>query len=93
VAELAPADEEVASLRIREAGARWHANEAKEKLTALAERTLLDVVEFEWLRKERDELLLAVEGLRREREKCIRSALPSYCRSASSRASLRRRKA
>jgi hypothetical protein len=34
VGELAPAGEEVASLQIREADARWHANEAKEKFTA-----------------------------------------------------------
>jgi hypothetical protein len=64
VVELAPADEEVTSLRIREAGACQHANKSEEKLMALAERACLDDVDFEQLRKKRDELLQAVEGLR-----------------------------
>jgi hypothetical protein len=34
----------------------------------LAKRVCLDAVEFEWLQKERDELLLAIEGLHRERD-------------------------
>jgi hypothetical protein len=68
VAELALAGEEVASLRIREVDACQHANKAEEKFAALAKRTHADAVEFERLRKERDELLLAVEGLRRERD-------------------------
>jgi hypothetical protein len=42
VAELAPAGEEVASLRIREVDARQHTNEAKEKFVALAKRARLD---------------------------------------------------
>jgi hypothetical protein len=83
----------VADLRIREVDARRHANEAEKKFTALAKRAPLDAVEFERLRKERDKLLLTVEGLRREHEKLIWSAPPSSCRSASSRASFRRRKA
>jgi hypothetical protein len=45
VVELPLASEEVASLRIREADARRHANEAKEKFAALAERAHL--AEFE----------------------------------------------
>jgi hypothetical protein len=47
VVELAPTGKEVASLQIREANARRHANEAEEKLTALAERECLDAAEFE----------------------------------------------
>jgi hypothetical protein len=46
VAELPLASEEVASLRIREADARRHANE-DEKFAALAERARLDFAEFE----------------------------------------------
>jgi hypothetical protein len=57
VSELAPTDEEVTSLRIREAGACQHANKAEEKLVALAERACLDAVDFEQLQKKRDELL------------------------------------
>jgi hypothetical protein len=49
VAELAPAGEEVANLRIREVNARRHANEAEEKLVALAERLRLDAMKFERL--------------------------------------------
>jgi hypothetical protein len=49
VAELAPTGEEVASLRIREVNARRYANEAEEKLTALAERARLDAMKFERL--------------------------------------------
>jgi hypothetical protein len=63
----APASKEVASLRIREADACWHANKVKEKFAALADRACLDAVEFGWLWKEWEELLLAVEGLHRER--------------------------
>jgi hypothetical protein len=57
VAELAPTSEEVASLRIREVDAHWHANEAEEKFMALAERARLDTMETEHIRKEGDELL------------------------------------
>jgi hypothetical protein len=37
--------------------ARRHANEAEEKLVALAKRACLDAVKFERLQKEWDELL------------------------------------
>jgi hypothetical protein len=43
VAELAPAGQELASLRIREADARQHANEAKEKFATLAERARVGI--------------------------------------------------
>jgi len=64
VAELASAAREVADLRVREKDARDDAHEAKEMLMALIERVRTDAVEAERLRKERDDLLRAVEKLR-----------------------------
>jgi hypothetical protein len=52
VAELTPTGEEVANLRIREADAHRHADEAEEKFVALAERACLDAAEAERVRKE-----------------------------------------
>jgi 6-phosphofructokinase len=66
VAELTPASEEVASLRIKEADARRHADEAEEKFVALAERACLDAMEAEQVWKERDELLQTMVRLRQE---------------------------
>jgi hypothetical protein len=63
VAELTPAGEKVASIRIKEADACRDATEAKEKLTALAERACLDTTETKWLWKERDELLQTIVRL------------------------------
>jgi hypothetical protein len=63
VAELAPIDEEVASFQIREAEARRHANKAKEKFAALAERARSDAMETERIRKEWDELLQTMARL------------------------------
>jgi hypothetical protein len=57
VAELAPTGQELADLRAREVDAREDAREAEEKLVALIERTCMDIVESEWLRKEQDDLL------------------------------------
>jgi hypothetical protein len=57
VAELTPITKEVASLRVWEANAHRDADEAKEKLMALAERARLDAAETKWLWKEQDELL------------------------------------
>jgi hypothetical protein len=68
VAELTPASQELASLQIREADACQHANEAKEKLVALAKRACADTVVTERLWKEPNELLLAIEELRIERD-------------------------
>jgi Spy/CpxP family protein refolding chaperone len=45
-----------------------HAHEAEEKLAALIERTHVDAAESKRLRKERDDLLRAIEGLRMERD-------------------------
>jgi hypothetical protein len=42
VAELTPLAEEAASLWTREAEARWHADEAGEKVLALLERSRKD---------------------------------------------------
>jgi hypothetical protein len=53
VAELTLVAREVASLRIREADTHRDTDEAKEKLTDLAERARLDAAETERLRKER----------------------------------------
>jgi hypothetical protein len=47
VAELTPTGEEVANLHFREADARQHADEAKEKFAALAERACLDAAKAE----------------------------------------------
>ena len=63
VAELAPAAREVADLRVREKDARDDAYEAEEKLAALIERVHMDAMEAKWLRKERDDLLRAIEEL------------------------------
>jgi hypothetical protein len=71
VAKLAPTGEEVASLWIREADALRHANEAEEKLAALAERARLDATEIEWIQKEQDELLQTMAGLRAERDRNV----------------------
>lgn len=68
VAELAPAGQELASLQIRETDACEHAREAEEKLTALIRRARANAVVSEQLRKERDDLLWTVEGLRAERD-------------------------
>jgi Fic family protein len=57
----------VANLRIREADAHRHTNEAKEKFVTLAERARLDVVKTEQIRKEGDELLQTTVRLWRER--------------------------
>jgi hypothetical protein len=64
VAELTPAGEKVASIQIKEADARRDATEAKKKLTALAERARLDIVETKQLWKEQDELLQTTVRLR-----------------------------
>ena len=66
MAELPPAARELADLGVREKDARDDAREAREKLMALIERTCTDTVEVERLRKERDDLLWAIEGLRIE---------------------------
>ena len=63
VVELAPATREVANLRVREKDAHDDALEAMEKLTALIERACMDTVEAEGQRKERDDLLQAIEVL------------------------------
>jgi hypothetical protein len=54
----------LASLQIREANARRHANKAEEKFVALAKRARLDAIEIEWIQKERDELLQTTARLR-----------------------------
>jgi len=53
----------VADLRVREKDARNNTYEAKDKLMALIERACTNAVEAEQLRKERDDLLRAVEEL------------------------------
>jgi hypothetical protein len=58
----------LASLQIREANARRHANKAEEKFVALAKRARLDAIEIEWIQKERDELLQTTARLRQEHE-------------------------
>ena len=63
MAKLAPAAQEVADLRVREKDARDDACEVEEKLVALIERARMDAVEVERLRKERDNLLWAIEEL------------------------------
>jgi hypothetical protein len=67
-AELTPATEEVANLQIREADARRHTIEAEEKVAALIERARKDDAEAEWVRKQRDDLLQIVAGLRAEHD-------------------------
>ena len=62
VAELTRIRQVLADLRIKEAEARIDAQEARENLVALLERTRVDEAEDEWLRKERDDLLQTVEG-------------------------------
>jgi uncharacterized protein YaaN involved in tellurite resistance len=64
VAELAPAAQEVADLRVMEKDARDDTREAEEKLATLIERARMGVVEAERLRKEQDDLLRAIEELR-----------------------------
>ena len=63
MAKLAPATRGVADLQVREKDAHDDACKAEEKLAALIERVRTDVVEAERLRKERDDLLWAVEEL------------------------------
>ena len=63
MAELAPIIREVADLRVREKDTCDDTHEAKEKLTALIEMVRTDAMEAERLRKERDDLLWAVEEL------------------------------
>jgi hypothetical protein len=58
----------LADLRAREVDTHEDAREAEEKLAALIKRMHADVTESERLRKERDDLLQAVEGLRTERD-------------------------
>ena len=66
--ELAPAAWELADLRVSEKDACDDAREAREKLMALIERACMDTVETKRLRKERDNLLWAIEGLRTEHD-------------------------
>ena len=68
MAKLAPTTREVADLRVREKDAHDDAREAEEKLTDLIERTRTNIVEAEWVRKERDNLLWAIEELRTRTE-------------------------
>ena len=56
----------MADLRIKEAEAHIDAQEAREKLVALLERTHMDEVEGEWLWTELDDLLKTIEGFRME---------------------------
>ena len=63
MAELAPATQEVADLRVKEKDARDDAHEAEEKLVALIERACMDAVETDQLQKEHDDLLQAIEEL------------------------------
>ena len=58
----------MANLRVREKDARDDARKAEEKLAALIKRARTDTVEAEWLRKERDDLLRAIEELRTRTE-------------------------
>ena len=53
---------------MREKDARDDAHKVREKLMALIERARTDAVEAKWLRKERVNLLQAIEGLRTERD-------------------------
>ena len=68
MAELAPVHQELADLRIKEAEARIDAQEAREKLVALLERTHVDEAEAERLLKERDDLLQTVQEFCMERD-------------------------
>ena len=68
MAELAPATQEVADLRVKEKDACDDAHEAEEKLTTLIERARMDAMEVERLRKEKDNLLRALEELRTSTE-------------------------
>ena len=63
MAEFAPITQEVADLRVRKKDARDDAHEDEEKLVALIERAHMDAVEAEWLWKEQDNLLWAIEEL------------------------------
>ena len=56
----------MADLQVRGKDARDAAREVEEKLMVLIERARMDAAEAEWLWKERDDLLWAVEGLRME---------------------------
>lgn len=64
--ELASAYEELASLWTKEVEAHHHANQAKKQLHDLAERTRSDAEATKRQRKEQDELLQAMGGLRME---------------------------
>ena len=68
MAELAPVRQELADLRIKEVEARIDAQEAREKLVALLERTHMDEVEAEWLWTELDDLLKTIEGFHMEHD-------------------------
>ena len=57
MAELAPATQEVADLRVREKDARDIACEVEEKLVALIKRARTDAMEAERLRKEQGDLI------------------------------------
>ena len=57
MAELAPAAQEVADLRVSEKDACNDAYEVMEKLMTLIERVRTDTMEAERLRKEQDNLL------------------------------------
>lgn len=56
VMKLAPATEDVTNLRIQEADARWHADEAEQVALEGLERALKDEEEAIAVKKERDEL-------------------------------------
>jgi hypothetical protein len=80
VPELTLVVEEEASLRIKEGDACRHANEI-EKFAALAERRArLDATETERIRKERDELLQTVAGLRTECDSARQERVDAYQR-------------
>ena len=68
MAELAPTTQEVADLRVKEKDAHDDGREAKKNFTALVERARMDAMEVERLRKEKDNLLRALEELRTSTE-------------------------
>ena len=57
MAELTPLAEEVDSLRLRDAEARWHEEETERAFEALSVRVQQDEEEATRVRRERDELL------------------------------------
>ena len=57
MAELTPLAEEVDSLRLRDAEARWHEEETEKAIEALSMRAWQDEEEAARVRRERDELL------------------------------------